>query len=66
MFKKFLPKQPKFFELILKIAEDSFKTAKLLDRMVSEPENIEDLASQIHIIENKCDEYTHTIKNELN
>ncbi len=66
MLKRFLPKQPKFFELILKIAEDSFRAATLLDKMVSEPDNLEDFASQIHLIENKCDEYTHTIKNELN
>lgn len=66
MLKRFLPKQPKFFELILKITEQSFEAAKLLDKMVNEPENIEDIASQIHIIENKCDDYTHTVKNELN
>ena len=66
MLKRFLPKQPKFFELILKITEESYEAAKLLDKIVKEPENIEDIASQIHIIENKCDDYTHTVKNELN
>lgn len=66
MLKRFLPKQPKFFELILKITEESFEAAKLLDKIVKEPENIEDIASQIHIIENKCDDLTHTVKKELN
>lgn len=66
MLKRFLPKQPKFFELILEITRHSFEAAKILNRMVTELENIEELASEIHVIENKCDELTHTVKNELN
>lgn len=66
MFKSFLPKQPKFFQLLLDIAEHSFEASKLLKDVVAHPDNIEELATQIHMIENKCDEITHCVKNELN
>jgi len=66
MFKSFLPKQPKFFELLLIITQHSFEASKLLNEIVKTPENIEELAAHIHMIENKCDELTHTVKNELN
>jgi hypothetical protein len=66
MFKNFLPKQPKFFELLLTITEHSFEASKLLKEIVTAPENIEELATQIHMIENTCDELTHRVKNELN
>ncbi len=66
MFKSFLPKQPKFFQLLLDIAEHSFEASKLLKELVANPGNIEEIATQIHMIENKCDEITHSVKNELN
>lgn len=66
MFKSFLPKQPKFFQLLLNIAEHSYEASLLLKDIVSNPDNIDELATQIHMIENKCDEITHSVKNELN
>jgi len=66
MFKSFLPKQPKFFELLLTITEHSLEAAKILNEIVQTPENMDELAAQIHIIENKCDDLTHNVKNELN
>ena len=61
-----MPKQPKFFELLLIITQHSFEASKLLNEIVKTPENIEELAAHIHMIENKCDELTHRVKNELN
>ena len=66
MLKRFLPKQPKFFEFLISLAGYSYEAAKLLDRITANPDSIDELAAEIHIIENKCDEITHTINNELN
>lgn len=66
MLKRFLPKQPKFFEFLISLAGYSHEAAKLLDRITANPDSIDELAAEIHIIENKCDEITHTINNELN
>jgi uncharacterized protein Yka (UPF0111/DUF47 family) len=66
MFKSFLPKQPKFFELLLVITEHAFEASKILNEIIKTPENIDELASHIHMIENKCDDLTHSVKNELN
>jgi len=66
MFKSFLPKQPKFFELLLIITEHAYEASKILNDIIKTPENIDELASHIHMIENKCDELTHSVKNELN
>jgi hypothetical protein len=66
MFKSFLPKQPKFFELLLVITEHAFEASMILNEIIRTPENIDELASHIHMIENKCDDLTHSVKNELN
>jgi uncharacterized protein len=66
MFKAFMPKQPKFFELLTVITEEAYNAAKILKEIVENPENLDEFATQIHVIENKCDEVTHTIANELN
>jgi predicted phosphate transport protein (TIGR00153 family) len=66
MLKRFLPKQPKFFEFLNSLAGYSFEVAKLLDRITASPESLDELAAEIHIIENKCDEISHMINNELN
>jgi len=66
MFRKFLPKKEKFFELLNELAVSILEGAKLFRDIMGKPEMLPEFASQIHIIENKCDELTHTIINELN
>lgn len=66
MFKKFLPKQDRFFELIYNLSNDIQESAILLNEMIVKHENLTDYASKIDIIENKCDDITHKIINELN
>ena len=66
MFKAFLPKQPKFFELLATLTAEAFNAAKILKDIVENPENLDEYASEIHVIENKCDEVTHKIAIELN
>jgi predicted phosphate transport protein (TIGR00153 family) len=66
MLKKFLPKQDKFFKLLSELAENILTATELLHEMFGNLNLLAELATQIHIIENKCDEFTHTIINELN
>jgi len=66
MFKKFLPKQPKFFNLLTQITESAHQAAKLLIEILNNPDNISVLAIDIHSLENKCDMIAHTINTELN
>jgi hypothetical protein len=66
MFRKFLPKKEKFFELLNELAANILDGAKLFRNFMGKPEMLPEYASHIHIIENKCDELTHTIINELN
>jgi hypothetical protein len=66
MFKKFLPKKEKFFVLLTELAQNVHEGTKLLHKIMENPDILSENASKIHIIENKCDEFTHTIINELN
>lgn len=66
MFKKFLPKKDRFFELIHQLCNNTHESAVMLHDMMVKHENLADYASKIDILENKCDELTHTIINELN
>ena len=66
MFKKFLPKKDRFFELIHQLCNNIQESAVLLHDMFKTHDNLTDYASKIDILENKCDELTHTIINELN
>lgn len=66
MFKRFLPKEPKFFKLLAEISDYAFDACKILNEMLDNSENLNEYAAKIHVIENKCDEITHTVKNELN
>lgn len=66
MLKAFMPKQPKFFELLSVLTTEAHNAAKILNDIVANPENLDEFASEIHVIENKCDEITHKISNELN
>lgn len=66
MFKKFLPKAPKFFDLLCQLAEKTHSGVKIFKEMITDVDSLTELASQVHIIENQCDEITHSIMNELN
>lgn len=66
MFKAFMPKQPKFFEMLSVLTSEAHNAAKILNEIVANPENLDEFASEIHVIENRCDEVTHKISNELN
>lgn len=66
MFKKFLPKKDRFFELIYQLCNNIHESTILLHEMIVKHENLAEYATKIDILENKCDELTHTIINELN
>ncbi len=66
MLKAFMPKQPKFFEMLSILTAEAHNAAKILNDIVANPDNLDEFASEIHVIENKCDEITHKISNELN
>jgi len=66
MFKKFLPKQNKFFDILIQLTETMLETARALDEMFDSNENLAEHASKIHILENKCDDLTHQVISDLN
>ncbi|MCU0372014.1 MAG: DUF47 family protein [Ignavibacteria bacterium] len=66
MFRKFLPKNDKFFELLNQLAGNIEEGVKLFHKVIGDFDLLAEYASKIHIIENKCDDLTHTIINELN
>ncbi len=66
MFKRFLPKQNKFFDILIELAESVLDAAKMLDEMMDKHENFSDYSSKIHFIENRCDDLTHQVISDLN
>jgi uncharacterized protein Yka (UPF0111/DUF47 family) len=66
MFKKFLPKQNNFFDLLIELTGAVNEAAKMLDEMMDKHENFAEYSSKIHFIENRCDDITHQIVNDLN
>jgi len=66
MFRKFLPKNDKFYHLLSEFAKSVYEGAKLLHEIMNNPDMLSENASKIHIIENTCDEFTHSIISELN
>jgi len=66
MFNKFLPKKDKFFDLLTELAVYMLDTAKLLKEMFDKNDNFSEYSSRIHILENKCDDLTHSVIHELN
>jgi hypothetical protein len=66
MFKKFLPKEKKFFELLLEVTKGVLEAATILNEMLVKFENLGEYSSKISFIEHRCDDITHKIKNELN
>ncbi len=66
MFKRFLPKQNKFFDLLIELTEAVLESARMLDEMMDKNENFAEYSSKIHFIENRCDDLTHQVINDLN
>lgn len=66
MFKKFLPKQEKFFDFLAELSVDILEAGKLLNEMLINHHRHLEYASKIHLLENKCDDLTHKIIHELN
>mgnify|MGYP000876403150 CR=1 FL=1 len=66
MFKKFLPKDQKFFELSSSLSGNILEGAKLLNKMLNDFENFGEYTSKISLIEHTCDGLIHQIVNELN
>jgi uncharacterized protein Yka (UPF0111/DUF47 family) len=66
LFKKFFPKQEKFYELLSELSSSILEGATLLNQMLVNHNHISEDASRIHILENKCDDFTHQIIHELN
>lgn len=66
MFKKFLPKNDRFFILLNEMAKQILDASLLLHEMLNNFDLLPEYSSKIHIIENRCDDYTHEIINELN
>ncbi|MBZ0201495.1 MAG: DUF47 family protein [Ignavibacteria bacterium] len=66
MFKRFFPKQNKFFDILIELSETMLETTSLLDEMFDNNENFADYSSRIHVLENKCDDLTHKVISDLN
>jgi predicted phosphate transport protein (TIGR00153 family) len=66
LFKKFFPKQEKFYELLTELSLNIQESGILLNKMLVEREHLSENSSSIHILENKCDDLTHKIIHELN
>jgi uncharacterized protein len=66
MLKRFLPKQNKFFDILIEMAVNMQESAKLLKEMFEKHDSYSEYSSRIHILENKCDELTHNVISELN
>jgi len=66
MFKRFLPKQTKFFDILIELAESVLDSAKMLDEMMDKQDNFSEYSHKIHFIENRCDDLTHQVISDLN
>jgi hypothetical protein len=56
MLKRFLPKQNKFFNILLELTENMLESARLLKEMFDLHDGISEYSAKIHILENKCDD----------
>lgn len=66
IFKKFIPKTTKFYDLLAQITTHTLEATNLLDEMLVTWENKTEYSSNIHLIEHKCDNLTHNVIKELN
>lgn len=66
MFRKFLPKAPVFFNTLAEISANINEASKLLKESLMKHAEFGEYSSKIHLLENKCDDLTHSVINELN
>lgn len=66
MFKKFLPKQEKFFDILTEMTVHILEAAKLLNEMMINHHRHLEYGTKIDLLENICDDLTHKVIYELN
>ena len=63
---KLIPKEEKFFDMFISMAQNAHEASKLLTLMMEQPEKIRDTAESIKALEHKGDRMTHDLIVKLN
>jgi len=63
---KFIPKEEKFFDMFISMAQNAHEASKLLTVMMEQPDKIRDTAESIKALEHKGDRMTHDLIVKLN
>lgn len=63
---KFIPKEEKFFDMFISMAQNAHESSKLLTMMMEQPDKIRDTAESIKALEHKGDRMTHDLIVKLN
>jgi predicted phosphate transport protein (TIGR00153 family) len=63
---KLIPKEEKFFDMFISMAQNAHEAAKLLTAMMEKPSLIKDTAESIKALEHKGDRMTHDLIMKLN
>jgi predicted phosphate transport protein (TIGR00153 family) len=63
---RLIPKEEKFFDMFIEVAENIREGAKLLEKMLGENADFRDLAESIKSLEHKGDRLTHELITKLN
>jgi len=63
---KLIPKQEKFFDMFISMAQNAHEASKLLTVMMEQPDKIRDTAESIKALEHKGDRMTHDLIVKLN
>ena len=63
---KLIPKEEKFFDMFISMAQNAHEASKLLTGMMEQPEKMRDTAESIKALEHKGDRMTHDLIVKLN
>ncbi len=63
---KLIPKEEKFFDMFISMAQNAHEASKLLTLMMEQPDKIRDTAESIKALEHKGDRMTHDLIVKLN
>ncbi len=63
---KLIPKEEKFFDMFISMAQNAHEASKLLTVMMEQPDKIRDTAETIKALEHKGDRMTHDLIVKLN
>ena len=63
---KLIPKEEKFFDMFISMAQNAHESSKLLTLMMEQPNKIRDTAETIKALEHKGDRMTHDLIVKLN